>query len=67
MTYDTDTCSYMKFEEIESQLIHTMKADILCVSETWLDPSISDLDIEIVNYAIHRHDRNRHGGALLFM
>ena len=64
MTYDTDTCSYMKFEEIESQLIHTMKADILCVSETWLDQSISDLDIEIVNYAIHTHDRNRHGGGV---
>ena len=64
MTYDIDTCSYMKFEEIKSQLIHTMKADILCVSETWLDQSISDLDIKIVNYAIHRHDRNRHGGGV---
>jgi hypothetical protein len=64
MTYDAETCSYLKFEEIESYLIHDMKADIVCVSETWLDQTISDADIEIPNFTIHRNDRNRHGGGV---
>jgi hypothetical protein len=41
-----------------------MKADIVCVSETWLDQTISDADIEIPNFTIHRNDRNRHGGGV---
>ena len=39
-TYDQVTRSYLKFEEVESHLIHTMKSDILCISETWLDISL---------------------------
>ena len=39
--------------------------DIICVVETWLDPTIDDFEISIQGYCVHRVDRNRHGGGVL--
>ena len=36
----------------------------MCLSETWLDDNVSDLEIHISNYCIQRKDRNRHGGGV---
>jgi len=41
-----------------------MKADIVCVSETWLSQTVSDNDIEISKFTIQRNDRNQHGGSV---
>ena len=39
--------------------------DVITISETWLDPSISDLDTTIPTYQTPiRLDRNRHGGGV---
>ena len=36
----------------------------MCVSETWLDGSISDKEVELRDYTVFRKDRNRHGGGV---
>ena len=41
------------------------KFDILCISESWLDDSISDIELDIPGYDIHRLDRtNTLGGGV---
>ena len=40
------------------------KLSVLGVSETWLDDTIRDSDLEIPGYNIIRKDRNRHGGGV---
>ena len=40
------------------------KAAVLAVSETWLDGSIMDAEIELVGYTVIRKDRNRNGGGV---
>ena len=37
-----------------------------CITETWLSGDINDSEISLPNYTIVRHDRNRHGGGILF-
>ena len=37
---------------------------VICVSETWLDSTVTDTEIEIPNYAVVRKDRNRQGGGV---
>ena len=41
--------------------------DIICVSESWSHSAVSDLELEIDNFSLYRHDRNdrRGGGTLL--
>ncbi|XP_064393634.1 uncharacterized protein LOC135341084 [Halichondria panicea] len=39
--------------------------DVYALTETWLDDSISDIEIFIPDYTIIRRDRNRHGGGVL--
>ena len=65
MSLDKDTQSHLKFDEIVSKVVHQLKSDIICVSESWLDNTISNKDIEIIGYSPFRKDRNRHGGGVL--
>jgi len=37
---------------------------VICISESWLDSSITDEEIRIDNYNIIRNDRNRQGGGV---
>ena len=37
---------------------------VLCMSETWLNPSVASSMIEIANYDLYRHDRTRDSGKL---
>lgn len=39
------------------------KPDIITLSESWLDCSISNEEISIENFNLERHDRNRNGGG----
>lgn len=41
-----------------------LNVGVICVTESWLDSSIRDTEIEISNYVVVRKDRNRHGGGI---
>ena len=44
-----------------------LNLDILCISETWLYPSISNSAISIPSYNVFRDDHGRGGGVCLFV
>ena len=46
-------------------VLYSLCLDVICVTESWLDASISDsqLDPEC-RYNVYRKDRNRHGGGV---
>ncbi|XP_068229711.1 uncharacterized protein [Palaemon carinicauda] len=53
---------------LEIQLmLEEQKIDILCISETWLYPYISDTFIHIPEYNIYREDHGRGGGVCLYI
>ena len=54
-----------KMEEIRI-LLSITKLDIFTVSETWLDSSVDDSEVQIAGYQCLRADRNRHGGGVAF-
>ena len=58
-----------KINEIESTLINLMHMDIVCLSETWLKPSINDKDVDITGYKFRRKDRiqSRYGGVGMYI
>ena len=39
-------------------LVRRTKAAVLAVTETWLDDSVTNAEIEIDGYIVHRRDRN---------
>ena len=39
-------------------------AAMISITETWLDNSVSDAEINIENYTVVRRDRNRNGGGV---
>ncbi len=45
-------------------LSNSNKVGLFCFTETWLDDSIKDAEIEIENYFLIRRDRNRKGGGV---
>ena len=45
-------------------LLQSGNIDILCVNETKVDQHISQADLAISGYNLHRKDRNRHGGGV---
>ena len=56
---------YPKLDELVS-LTSLHNPGIICITETWLSGDIRDSEISLPNYATVRHDRNRHGGGVLF-
>ena len=46
-------------------MIPVHNPDIICIVESWLDKSILDCELTILNYNLLRLDRNRHGGGIL--
>ena len=57
-----------KLDDI-SHLVRSKSFDIFSVSETWLNPTILDTEIDIPGYTLVRHDRNgkRGGGTAIFV
>ena len=55
---------FNKFEEIKHILCKS-QLDILCLTETWLDNTITDNELYINGYKIERRDRNRTGGGVM--
>ena len=39
-------------------------AAIVCVTETWIDDSVMDSEIELSGYVVQRKDRERSGGSV---
>jgi len=52
-----------KIEDIRL-LAQNSRAACIGISETWLDKTVSDSEINIQNYNIIRRDRDRHGGGV---
>ena len=53
-----------KIDDIYSALCIKDKSDIIAVTETWLDQSVTDQSIELTDYHIFRKDRDRNGGGV---
>ena len=53
--------------KLDSLRVHatTSSPDIIALTETWLDHSISNSELLIPGYVIVRKDRNYHGGGVL--
>ena len=55
-------CNLQRFQN----LVYNEKSDVICVSETWLNNSISNEDILHSGFTIYRKDRkDRYGGGVL--
>ena len=53
------------YNKLDLIAVELSKFDIITVSETWLDQTISDMDLQIPQYQPPiRLDRNRHGGGV---
>ena len=55
---------YNKIDEIRL-IVTSSNIDIFCASESFLDDSITDSEINIPGYVIERYDRNREGGGVM--
>ena len=57
-----------KMDDVRS-LIHNKRFDIFAFSETWLNPSIKDSELNIPGYTLIRHDRTgkRGGGTAIYV
>ena len=53
-----------KFDELRAACL-VYNPDIICITETWLDESISNNELSLQNFDIVRRDRNRQGGGIL--
>ena len=53
-----------KVDIMYSKLCIEKSFDIICISETWLDDSVSDDEITLDGYSLYRKDHNRHGGGV---
>ena len=48
-----------------SLIAGSLLPDAICIVESWLSNEITDFEISINGYVVHRLDRNRHGGGVL--
>lgn len=48
-------------------MLKNCKLGILCLTETWLDSSITDDEIKVKRYNLIRKARNRKGGGYVFL
>ena len=50
---------------LAKETVISNKIDIFTISESWLDSSVSDAEVEFPGYILHRLDRvNKHGGGV---
>ena len=47
------------------RLVRLTKATVIAITETWLDGSVRDAEIDVEGYSVVRQDRNRQGGGVL--
>ena len=57
-----------KLDEIYSSLCLADKYDVICISETWLNPSIPNSNVELPAYSLYRRDRSDgYGGVAVYV
>ena len=55
---------YPKLDQLKVEcLVHN--PHVVCITETWLDSTITDSELYIPEFDIVRLDRNRHGGGVI--
>ena len=54
-----------KLEELQIFLEKHSVAHVMGLSESWLDKSVTDSEIAVPGFRMHRMDRNRRGGGVL--
>ena len=54
----------VKLDQIRSVLQFRHEFDIIGLSETWLNPSVTDEDISLEEYTVFRKDRPQRGGGV---
>ena len=59
-------CSCLSHKEETFELLRLLHLDLLTLSETWLDDTVPDGKILLVEcgYSMFHHDRNQHGGGV---
>ena len=45
-------------------LAHKTRASVIAISETWLDETVTDSEIELEDFNVIRNDQNRNGGGV---
>ena len=64
----SDTNSTYKIDEIYSRFCIHDKYEVICLTETWLNPSIPDSLIELPGYILYRRDRpDGYGGVAVYV
>ncbi len=60
-----DTRSLLpRLDELYNTSQSISKASVIGITETWLDGSVTDSEVEIPGYSLQRRDRNRNGGGV---
>ena len=54
-----------KVDDLRVLLERRSRALVFGLSETWLDESVTDAELEVPGFNIHRRDQNRQGGGVL--
>lgn len=64
----SDENPLFKLDEMYSTLCVHSKFDLICLCETWLNPSIPDMNIELPGYRLFRRDRpDGYGGVAVYV
>ena len=53
-----------KQDELQTLLEHCSTFHVMGLSETWLDESVDDAEIDMTGFRVYRKDRNRNGGGV---
>ena len=53
-----------KRDELQTLLEHCSTSHVMGLSETWLDESVDDAEIDMAGFRVYRKDRNRNGGGV---
>ena len=56
---------FNKLDELQVFLENRSRALVLGLSETWLDSSLLDAELEVPGFSLYRKDRNRRGGGVM--
>ncbi|XP_069974804.1 uncharacterized protein [Penaeus vannamei] len=59
--------SVLCHKDLIEMLLIEKRIDILCISETWLFPSINDSIVHIPSFSIYRQDLGRGGGVCVYV
>ena len=53
-----------RINEIRATLVNIHSFDLIAATETHLDQSVQEHEVELPSYHLHRNDRNRNGGGV---